>query len=147
MRKSLPVIASVLCLAAATPAQAVDFVFNVPVRIENMRNVTRAFVSCTAGQTVSGIPHPLGPSSMVDVPLVDGSFHGTIPVNFSVSSGYAASDATDWQCALTYLWRMPDGSTFSRSLTSSEDRGALYTRYTGQEVASAHTDESGPVSH
>lgn len=146
MRK-VPIAAAMLTsMALPAPAQAVDFVFNVPVRIENMRNVTSASVSCGVRQTVDGVPHALGASPTVPVPLVDGTYRGTVTVNFSAGFGYSALDATDWQCWLMYVWRMPDGSTFSRSLSDTDDRNALYTHYTGQEVLSSHLNENGLIT-
>jgi hypothetical protein len=41
---------------------------------------------------------------------------------------------------------MPDGSTFNRSTSTSDERNSLYTRYTGQEVGSFHMEEGGSIS-
>lgn len=41
---------------------------------------------------------------------------------------------------------MPDGSTFNRSTSTADERNSLYTRYTGQEIASFHMGGGGTIS-
>ena len=132
--------------SSAAPTYASDFTFNVPVRIENMTNATQAWVSCGVYQGSSYSRRSVG-SGRAEVALHDGAYAGTVPVNIDVYSGYTPNDVTDWGCGLVYLWRMPDGSTFNRSTSSADERNSLYTRYTGQEVASFHMDEGGSIAH
>ena len=130
---------------SAIPAYASDFTFNVPVRIENMHNATQAWVNCAVYQGSSYSRRSVG-SGRSEIVLHDGAYTGTVPVNIDVYSGYTPNDVTDWGCGLVYLWHMPDGSTFNRSTSTSDERNSLYTRYTGQEVGSFHMEEGGSIS-
>lgn len=128
----------------AGQAAAADFTFVVPVRIENMRNIAMASVNCDVFTGESYSRRAIG-FGRTDLVLADGAYSGNVSVNVDTTSGYTPDDATSWYCGLGYSWRMPDGSIGSRGMTE-EERASLYTRYTGQEVASFHTQERGGIA-
>jgi hypothetical protein len=146
-------LTTLLLLALGTtplPATLGDYVLNVPIRIENMRNATSATLNCdilhigtSATDRVSlGTPG----SGRVTVPLVDGAFSGTVTATVVVSAANAIrSTPTTWSCILVFLWRNPDGSIFNESLSSSDERVTLYTRLTGQAIAESTLEVSGPL--
>jgi hypothetical protein len=144
MRKA---IQSLLCFGialGAAPAGATDYTFNVPVRIENMANATEAWVSCDIYQGALGSRRSVG-FGRTDIRLSSGAYSGNVAVNVNAAPGYTATDADSWGCGLVYIWNMPDGTPFMRSLYTDE-RNGLYTRYTGQDVASSHLNEGGAIS-
>lgn len=143
MQKSI-IAAGIAALLTTAPASAADFTFHVPVRIQNMRHAVAAWVNCDVIR-VEGIRRTAIAFGRADIPLRDGAFEGTVPVAFDTQSGFASSDANEWACSLVYNWRMPDGTIATRG-ASEEERAALYTRYTGQEIASRHTQESAAIS-
>lgn len=143
MRKALACM-SFAALGLSTAATAQDFTFTVPVRIERMQNIERAWVNCSVVVTTPTMTSMSAPP--VYVPLRDGSYTGTITVNLDMASGYVPSDASRWGCSLVYNWRAADGTVFNRSLFESEDRNALYTRDTGQEVVSSQLLAGGPIT-
>lgn len=145
MLKNSKMLLTAVATFAAVPAGASDFTFSVPVRVENMRNATAAWVSCDIFMGSGSTKRSVG-FGRSDVPLSGGAYSGDVSVNVNAASGFMASDADSWGCFLTYLWRMPDGSTFLRSTYTGDERNLLYTRYTGQEVASFHTEEGGSIS-
>lgn len=127
------------------PAYYANYVFNIPVRIENMRNITRAWVSCGIthrGSSASDV-RALGVGGQTDVPLVDGAYNGTITVTAAVSAGDAIQyPPTNYSCALMYVWRNPDGATFSESVDATT-RATAYTRLTGQAIAENTAEAAG----
>ena len=130
------------------PAYFADYVFNVPVRIENMRSVTSAFVSCGIthrGSTATDV-RTLGIGGRTDVPIVDGAYNGTITVTVTVSSSDAIRyPPTNYGCGLVYTWRNPDGSTFTESVDATT-RATAYTRLTGQAISENTTDVGGTIT-
>ena len=136
---------SMLLLAAAivpAPAAAVDFTFTVPVRIERMAHVTSAWVTCN----VLPGTRTISVGDRTNIPLVDGSYSGTVTVDVDTGTAFLPEDASRWVCSLNYAWRMPDGSTASISVLRPEERNPLYTRYTGQEVVSSSLAAEGTIS-
>ena len=129
-----------LALFAATGvAGAVDYVFGVPIRIENLRFAESAQLLCN----VFGAPGPIGRSGYIAVPLTDGAYHGVVPVSVTLNVGYARADAMSWLCELQYSWRRPPGS---RSVGFVE-RDRYYQLETGQAITSSNMVESGPIGH
>jgi hypothetical protein len=127
------------------PALAAAYTFVVPVRIENMANVTQASVSCDVYQGDGVSRRQIG-FGQTEIAVSGGAYAQTVTVPVNMVSGFLPSDATSWHCGLTYLWQMPDHTTFYRSVLPNESREDLYTRYTGQVVTSAHTSESGTIA-
>ena len=145
MRKAVQVLFCAAAVLAGSPAAATDYTFNVPVRIENMSNATEAWVACDIYQGTLATKRSVG-FGRTEVPLSGGAYSGNIAVNVNAAAGYLATDADSWGCFLAYIWRMPDGSTFTRSTAGGDERNSLYTRYTGQEVASSHLEDGGAIS-
>jgi hypothetical protein len=132
------------------PTFFADYVLNVPVRIENMRNVTSAFLSCdifhvgtsTDRQTL-GVPG----GGRVDIRLTDGGFNETVTVTVTVPAANAIRyTPTTYSCHLYFRWRNPDGTEFNESVRSNAELGAAYTRLTGQEISENTTEISGPLT-
>ena len=128
---------SLLCIAAlsgASSASATDYTFNVPVRVENLSNATEAGVSCDIDQGTLATKRSVG-FGRTEVPLSSGAYTGNVAVNVNAAPGF-----------LAYIWRMPDGTTFNRSTAGGDERNSLYSRYTGQLVASSHLEDGGAIS-
>ena len=127
-----------------------DYVLNVPVRIENMRNVSSAFLSCDIYHIGSGSSdrQSLGTpgTGRADVRLTDGAFNGTVTVTVSVSAANAIRYTPNtYSCFLAFRWRNPDGTEFNESVSSTAERGTAYTRLTGQEITENTTEITGPL--
>lgn len=141
---------TILLLFAIAPVKpapfVVNYVLNVPVRIENM-HITSAEVSCSLVHAEpTGIRTALTIAQRVSVPLVDGAFNGVVTVTVAVQDADAIRLPPNiYSCGLFYLWRNPDGSTFSGSTVSVADRAAAYTRLTGQEIAENTTQIEGSI--
>ena len=126
-----------------------DYVLRVPVRIENMRNVSSAFLSCTILQeaTPTETRQALGIGARSPVTLTDGGFNGTVTVTVSVSAADAIRYTPNmYGCILVFVWRNPDGTEFRESMRSIAERAAAYTRMTGQEIAENSTEITGPIT-
>lgn len=145
MAKSLKLLLALGAIVSAVPAGAADFTFNVPVRVDNMNNATQGWVSCDIYQGTGASRRSVG-FGRTDIAIRSGAYAGNVSVTVNAASGFAATDADSWGCFLTYVWNMPDGSTFLRSTYTGDERNSLYTRYTGQEVASSHTEDGGAIS-
>ena len=140
-----------LALAPVQPrATFADYVLNVPIRIENMRNLSSATLNCdilhigsTATDRVSlGTPG----TGSVPVPLSGGAYTGTLTATVSVTAANALQHPpTTWSCTLVFRWRNPDGTEYNESPTSNTIRAAAYTSITGQEVLTNTTEISGPL--
>src|SRR5215211_2311201 len=93
-------------------ATFVDYVLNVPLRIENMRNLSSATLNCDIGHqgTLATDRQNLttpGTGSVV-VPLSGGAFTGTLTATVGVSDANALRYPPNrWSCALVFLWRNP----------------------------------------
>jgi hypothetical protein len=143
---------TIMLLIALAPAQPLaffaDYVFNVPVRIENMHSVTTAWVTCSLthrGTTASDV-RGIGVGGRTNVTLVDGAYNGTVTVTVPVSSSDAIQyPPTNYQCTLVYEWRNPDGTTYNESPFTSADRATAFTRLTGQAIAQITGDVSGTL--
>ena len=143
-----------LLMIALAPINAhsffADYVLNVPVRIENMRNVSSASLTCdiyhfgTSTTDRQALGNPGG--GRANITLTDGGFNGTVSVTVTVSAANALRYTPNtYGCALVFLWRNPDGTEFRESLGSSAERATAYTRITGQDVAENTTEITGPL--
>ena len=140
-----------LNLAPAPAPMFVDYVLQVPIRIENMRNVTSATLNCDIshiGTTATDRYNLTTPGSgSVSVPLVNGAYTGTLTVTVNVSAANAIQHPpTTWGCGLIFMWNNPDGTAYNESPTSGALRVTAYTRLTGQEVSEQTVEISGPIS-
>ena len=130
------------------PAVFADYVLNVPVRIENMRNVSSAYVTCNIYHfgTSPSDRQALGVGARTAVTLSDGGFNGTVTVTVSVSAADAIRYTPNtYGCNLIFLWRNPDGTEFNESTRSMAERATAYTRLTGQEISENTTEITGPL--
>ena len=142
------VLAFSVLSAPTTPTLDASYVFRVPVRIENMRHVTRASVSCNIildrpGSTPIGVG-TTGPE-MVWTPVTDGALTDTVTITVTLSSTVLATGTpVRWSCGLTYDFRNPDGTIVHSSFVEGE-RERVYTRSTGQEITTAVVTVGGPL--
>ena len=135
--------------AVHIPLPFADYVFQIPVRIENMRHVTEASASCSIlhespgrGPIQLGVPG----TGYTSIPVVDGAVNDTITVTVTVTAARIAEyTPTHWDCGLAYRWRNPDGTIFSESLIPGTREG-IYTRLTGQEITTAVVQVRGELS-
>jgi len=144
----LPIFIMLFASSAPAPVFA-NYVFVVPVRIENMTHVTTALVSCSVIHDEPGLSNPiqLGTpgTGTTSVPVSGGNFTGNITVTVEVTSDRLARyTPTSWGCGLSYRWRNPDGTTFTTSVRPGEREG-IYTRLTGQEITTATVNVTGPL--
>ena len=129
-----------------TPAPAfANYVFTVPVRIENMTHITTATASCTLTSIQPTTPVTSLGSASTSIPISGGSFTGNVIVTLVVSADrIAAYPPTNWSCGLTYHWRNPDGTTNTGSFLTGA-REPAYTRSTGQEITTATVEVTGTL--
>jgi hypothetical protein len=133
-----------------TTMPTADYVLQVPIRIENMRNLSSATLSCdifhfgTSPADRQSLGAPGGGS--VSVPIVDGAYNGTLQVTVTVSSANAIRYTPNtYGCFLVFRWRNPDGTEFLESTRTSNERAIAYTRLTGQEISENTTEITGPL--
>jgi hypothetical protein len=150
MRSYITALVFVFACFAATPslAQATpDFVFNVPVRIENAPPLSgRAVrVQCNlrayspAGVWIAG---PSG-GQYVDVGPT-GGYRGTVRVEVTLPPTVPRSAVRDWFCELVVaVVTGPSGEAVSISGGTRETVLARYTSTTGQAIASHSMSASG----
>jgi hypothetical protein len=128
---------------ASQQAHAEDFEFTVPVRIENMRHITGASVTCGLEGYRGTRTLPVGSTfSYTPVPIVDGAYTGSITVRITLPTGVARSDFPRWQCGLMYSWPRPAGATGGYS---TGDEHELYAIETTQVVARSSVQARGDV--
>ena len=123
--------------ASASVADAADYIFTVPVRVENMRFADRVTVTCN----VLNLHRPVGYSGEIPVPLTAAAYHGSITINVDLLPGYVRADASLWSCALVYYWHRPAGAPSAGLL----DQYVFYQRETGQAIASEVVTASGSL--
>lgn len=146
----LPTLILVTLASLHTPASfLVNYVFTVPVRIENMTHVRDALVSCYVNHTAPGLTSPLSigePSGNIpNVLLRDGNFTGNVTVTVVVDQiKLAAYPPTEWGCRISYRFTRPEGVTYNETLSPTE-REAIYTRLTGQEITSSTVVVTGTL--
>ena len=126
-----------------------NYVFTIPIRIENMTHITTANVSCSVTHMAIGLSNPIDLSTpgtgMASVPVRDGNFNGSITVTVVVSRDrLAAYTPTNWGCGIAYEFRNPDGTIYRESIEPGR-REAIYTRLTGQAVTTATVEVTGTI--
>ena len=143
-----------LLMIALAPINAhtffADYVLNVPVRIENMRNVSSAYLTCdiyhfgTSPTDRQSLGNPGG--GRVNLTLTDGGFNGTVTVTVTVSAANAIRYTPNtYGCSVIFRWRNPDGTEFNESMPSNAERATAYTRLTGQDISENATEITGPL--
>jgi hypothetical protein len=135
--------------AMYAPAVEPDFVFQVPVRIENMTHITSASVSCSVMHDAPGLATPVSlgvpGTGTTTVPVAAGAYSGTVTVTVQVTTDRLARyTPTSWSCGIAYRWRNPDGTTYTESVRPGEREG-IYTRLTGQAISESTVTVTGPL--
>ncbi|QGZ96705.1 hypothetical protein [Terricaulis silvestris] len=131
MRMLLSVIAFTTALLSVE-ARAEDYVFTLPVRIENMRNMESADATCGV-EGLRRLPAGAG-YTYVPIPLIDGAYNGTLTIRVTLPVGFTRADFPRWACGIIYRWRRPAGASAGYG---SGEQNLLYATETGQTVASS----------
>ncbi len=150
MRKMIGIVAlSAMALAMLTaPATAQtgpDYIFNVPVRIENTPplNGQRANVLCLVIAYDFAAGRPTGTYQAQQwITIGPSGFNDTVRVEITLPPGVRRADTMSWSCSLN-LQNVRDASGASVPIPPGVDRGAAYTSVTGQRVASSRTVING----
>lgn len=150
MRLSSAGMAAAAILMTAAPASAQtgepDFVFNVPVRIENASPLNGAWsmVECAvfdaAGRNLQADNTP--------VTVTDGAFRGNVRVEMRMRAPEVrpASAARRYSCALIIASAArPDGTRASLGPLTSDNVAGRYTAASGQSLVSHTLIVSGAV--
>lgn len=123
-----------------------DYVFNVPVRIENARHLTAVIVQCSvraSDATGRWLASPSG-VEIIDSRLVDGAFRSTARVEVRLPAGVTRSNVREWHCDLLLNGaRNPSGTVVDVPGATVEERVAGYTTVTGQRVTSSRVYAAG----
>jgi hypothetical protein len=132
MRTLLFTLFTTLPLMFASAASADEFVFNVPVRIENAPNVVDAVISCGATlRTASGAETYVSANQTITV--TGGAYRDTVRLVATIPTGARRENAINWNCTMRPGVR--SGAGVSRPTTDVE---AWYEDVAGHRVAS-HT--------
>jgi hypothetical protein len=150
IRPLLACMTFAFALTLASPGAAQtgepDFVFNVPVRIENAPPINGewSIVECTvldeAGRNLQ--------SDNARVRVTDGAFRGTVRVEMRMREPVLrpASAARRYQCALIVASvARADGSRVSLGTLTSENVAGRYTTASGQSLVSHRLIVSGAL--
>ena len=128
---------SALCVMPAAAQTGPDFVFNVPVNIDNVPPLNgRPFelVCGVQAQTASGsILSYLSTDGLPAHPtyaIGPGGFHDTIRVELTLPAGVRRADVLRWSCDANFFTVTTPAGT-----TASMPNPTLYTPLTGQAVA------------
>jgi hypothetical protein len=130
MRSLFAAAVFAVLFAHASAAQADDVVFNVPVRIENTRDITTFSLGCHITYYLDGRVAAFVQGSEA-LPLVDGGYTGVVTITAPLEAGFRPTDTARWVCEVRFLHRDGTWSTPSNI-------GPWYTAKTGQEVASVN---------
>ncbi len=117
-----------------------DYVFNVPVRVENARHVAAAAVQCSVRAYDAAGRWLASPSGYEGIGprLVGGAFRGTIRMELRLPAGVTRSNVRDWSCDLLIsAARDPSGAVVNVPGSNVEQRVIGYTTVTGQRVTSS----------
>lgn len=134
-------VIAALAAAALTgaPAFAADFTFEVPVVIENIAGGQSFEISCFVSLLPPGSTGPAASTANVvgrankTTNLVNGSFRGTVTVEFDANPGQSASAGKQWKCYLAHiLGRKPDGTIFHVNAAQPQQD---YEAATGKKIA------------
>jgi hypothetical protein len=108
MRKLVIAALTVLPLMFAAPAWADEFVFNVPVRIENAPGIVEARIRCVVSmRTASGAA--AGVEVRETLTITGGAYNGTLRLVAPITAGLRREDATSWSCAMEPFYTTPTG--------------------------------------
>jgi hypothetical protein len=139
---SIIALAGLALAAFAAPAMAQtgpDYVFNVPVRIENTPPLAGQFavVNCSVIAYNLVERRPTGTYyAQQQVTIGDSGYRDTVRIELTLPAGVRRSDVMNWSCSLIlHRARTPAGAVVD--MPAGADRAAAYTSVTGQTVASS----------
>ncbi len=130
------------CMAQATP----DFVFNVPVRIENAPPLSgrTARVQCNLRAYSPAGVWIASPAGSQNIEVGPSGYRGAVRVEVTLPATVPRSAVRDWSCDLIIaVVTGPSGEAVSISAGSRETQLARYTSTTGQVVASHNLNAYG----
>lgn len=145
---SLILAASAFAAPSAVAQTREDYVFNVPVRIENTPplNGQDVRILCAVDATVGGAFVRV-PSVMQLVRVGPTGYRGTVRLAITLPEGVRRSDVSGWYCQMQLLHALsPSGVRTEISGANVELKVASYTAVSGQAVASRNVHRSGTFS-
>jgi hypothetical protein len=89
-------------------AWADEYVFNVPIRIENASGIVEARIRCgVTMRSASGAT--TGAEARETLTIAGGAYNGTLRLVAPVPAGSRREDATHWFCTMTPYYAVPSG--------------------------------------
>ena len=147
--RSTVIAAFAAATLAGAPAFAADFTFEVPVVIENIAGGQSFEIDCYVSVLAPGASGPAASAANVvgraskTTNLVNGTFRGTVVVEFNAGPTHAASAGKQWKCYLSHiLGRKPDGSIFH--VNAAQPRQD-YEAATGKKIARQAVEYGGAL--
>jgi hypothetical protein len=122
-----------------------DFVFNVPVRIENASPLdgVPVQVRCSVRAYAGGV-FTSAPMAAQSVTVGPTGYTGTVRLAVTLPDGVRRADVRDWNCSLMInRARNSRGEILAVPGPNVEARVTGYTTVTGQTVATHNVDEMG----
>ncbi len=139
MRKLI--LAAAFAMAFPTSAFADDYIFNVPVRIENAPGIYEAHISCGVTlRSATGVETYVPGRATLTIPPT--GYRGTVQIRATVPVGARREDQINWSCAMTLLHRDAAGTVSAMR----GDPGAWYEDVSGRRVVSHHLSEFAYLS-
>jgi hypothetical protein len=108
MRKLLIAALTAFPLMFTASAWADEFVFNVPIRIENAPGIAEARVRCGVSMR-SGSGAVTGVDALHTLTVTGGAYHGMLRLVAPIPAGSRREDATNWFCTMDPMHTVPLG--------------------------------------
>jgi len=115
MSRSIAPVLILPMLAAATPAAAIDFTFDVPVTLQRMPAARQLQVLCAVYDTIDGTGdgrNTIGSWSSLRVDVAGGNFSDSVRVEFNAQSTRGPSEARSYSCNLVVFGVDASGAPF-----------------------------------
>lgn len=130
-------IAAILAAAAAVPASAADFTFDVPVSVRDVPLLTQIRVSCFVSVLPAGTDGAAAETNVVGradvtVDAPGGAYDGTVTVPVENGGTRRSVDARSYACGLEGLGRNAAGA----SITLGTNWSLALSRMVGADLVS-----------
>ena len=139
MRSFLVASLTAFPLMFAASASADEFVFNVPIRIENAPGIVEARILCsvTMRSPSGGLTYAVARQTLT---IAGGAYRDTLRLAATVPVGSRREDATGWHCNMEPFARVATGLS-----SPTSDVGDWYEDVAGQSVSSYTLRRIGTV--
>lgn len=134
-------IAAFAAFAAASPASAADFTFDVPVSVQNLPSMHTLWRNCTIYTAYPG-GRIIGRAESRSIPTIGGSYEGTVTIEVNASGITPASEARAYACSLRGNGTARTGSTYA---ASPDNFAEVYPTATGHSLSRANNTVRGPL--